>query len=193
MHTAILHRPMHPFPTLFFRSTFTWTSMFHILNFVQSFGACFPSSARKTQTAIEATNEILAKQMVLPSPSSRSEAACKTTGEVVIEKYTTREEVGAIDIIEAEMKWGISALYYFGYEFKDGILRIMFSTRLRNRPKRLRVVSCPRLIDASRMTPNERDLLRIQLDAAWETIPWLKLESFACINRNDWFVVLWYA
>ncbi|KAE8423661.1 hypothetical protein BDV36DRAFT_306166 [Aspergillus pseudocaelatus] len=94
--------------------------MFHILNFVQSLGACFTKSARKPRTAIEATNEILAQQMVLPSPSSISDAAWKPTGEVVIQKYTTREEKEVIDIIEAEMKWGISFFRdYSGYKIED--------------------------------------------------------------------------
>lgn len=164
--------------------------MFHITNFIQSFGACLPISATKPPTAIETAIELLAKKCVIPSQRSRLSTMHKATNEVVIEKYTTREEIGVLDVIEAEVTWGTCVFSYLGYEWKDGIFRIMFSTRLQLRPKTICVVSCPQLIDAWRMTPVERHLLKVKLDCAWETIPWQKLEDMAGINRNEWFVVL---
>ncbi|KAE8321282.1 hypothetical protein BDV39DRAFT_197715 [Aspergillus sergii] len=93
--------------------------MFHITNFIQSFGACLPISATKPPTAIEAINEILAKQNALPSPRSRLSTSYRDTNEVVFQKYMTREELGVLDLIEAEVTWGTSILSFSGYEYKD--------------------------------------------------------------------------
>ncbi|KAE8159254.1 hypothetical protein BDV40DRAFT_273772 [Aspergillus tamarii] len=163
--------------------------MFHITNLFQSFAACFSTSTRRQPTAIEAIKRNVTKyQNARPLSSSEQSTATMATNVMVIE-HTLEEQPH--DIIEAEMKWGISFFRdYSGYKVEDHSLsRIILSARYQKNPMKMRFVSCPKVIYAHDLGQENRDLLRIKLDAVVRLIPWNKLEERFQIKRDDWFIV----
>lgn len=90
------------------------------------------------------------------------------------------------DIIEAELSFGISSfIAYMGFSANR---RILFSARFQDKPRKIRIVSCPLSIDAGRLRPVDQILLQIKLDAARDWVP-EKTWSFFEIAENEGLIV----
>ncbi|KAB8227262.1 uncharacterized protein BDW43DRAFT_294621 [Aspergillus alliaceus] len=69
---------------------------------------------------------------------------------------------------------------------------MVFSARFQHSPKKVHLISCPRVIRANNLDPDAQNLLQVKLDAVVERIPdseWNKLEKRYKIARKKWLVI----
>ncbi|KAF4213742.1 hypothetical protein CNMCM5878_010113 [Aspergillus fumigatiaffinis] len=165
---------------------FAWANMFYFTNLLESWKASSSASGGGQSPAFQATNEIISnyQSMMIKSNSGKMEdtASCKPSSADPIQ-----------DVVAAEMNFRISYIRdYHGIEITEGQFCILFTARLQRLPDKLYLISCPQLIHAPDLTSDNRELLRVRLDAAADSIrkeEWDKLKSRYDIVKKEWFIV----
>jgi hypothetical protein len=169
------------------RGKFAWANMFCFTNLLECWKASPSASGGAQSPAHQATNENVSKYQNIPPMIQSNSGTMEDTAS------SEPSSAAPIDVVEAEKNFGISYFRdYRGIAIIGGQYHILFRARFQRLPDRLHLISCPRWIYAPDLTSDGRELLRIRLDAAADSIPkeeWDKLKSRFEIVKKEWFIV----
>ncbi|GFF57790.1 hypothetical protein IFM51744_09333 [Aspergillus udagawae] len=169
--------------------------MFCFTSLLVSWRASSPASGSEQPTALQATSEIISKYHNVPPMIQSDSGKMENIAPSKPSLAGLHAGKPILDVVAAEMKFGISFLIdYCGIATEGGQYRMVFTSRFQrpiNKIHLIRFISCPKFIRAPHLAPKDRELLRIKLDAGVDRIPkevWDKLKSRYNIIRKEWFI-----
>jgi hypothetical protein len=167
--------------------------MFCFTSLLESWKASSSASGSAQSPAIRATNEIIPKYHNVPPMIQSNSGKMEHIAPSKPSLADLHAGQPIRDVVTAEMEFGISYFRdYFGIAIKGGQYHLVFTARFQRAPDKIHLISCPQLIRAPNLTPDDRELLRIKLDAVLDSIPkeeWDKLKSRYKIIRKEWLIV----
>jgi hypothetical protein len=164
--------------------------MFLFASLLESSKASSSALGATQSTALQTTNEILLKYHNAPPKIQSNSGKPEDTKPSSPDLHAGRP---IRDVVAVEKEYGIAFFKdYCGILIVGGRWHMVFTARFQRSPKKIHFVSCPQLICAPNLAPDDRESLRIKLDAVSGSISkekWDKLKSHYNIIREEWLII----
>jgi hypothetical protein len=164
--------------------------MFLFTSLLEPSKASSSALGAKQSTALQTTKEILLKYH---NASPKIQSNSGKTEDTKPSSPDLHAEGPIRDVVAVEKQYGIALFKdYCGISTVGGRWHMVFTARFQRSPKKIHFVSCPQLIRAPNLTPDDRESLQIKLDAVSGRISkekWDKLKSRYNIIREEWLMI----